>query len=356
MTLVLIVLSTYMNMANEYEQNVDYNNLMQLKAGINLGNALDSYVISEYEDITDFETSLHNCRISPSLFEFIKGSGFSTVRIPVTWMNHLDENDVIDPIWLEHVGNVVTWALDSGLYVVIDVHHDTWMVPSYENKDEALRLTGIVWGQIADYFKGYDRKLVFEGFNEPRLIGTEMEWKNGTAESYEIINLMNQCFVDKVRETGSNNTDRYLLISGYRTGSDKEILDNIEIPEDDHIALAVHAYIPYEFVSKKNGTTEWGNNEKDTESIDVLFNNLESFSKKNDIPVIITEFGALDKDNQESRVKWCRYFTDKARKAEIPMIWWDNNYPARPSCGYSLIDRLNEVVIDQEIVDILIEE
>jgi len=283
MSIVLIVLSTYLNMANKGEMN-DYDNLMQLNAGINLGNALDSYIISEYEDITDFETSLHNCKIRPSLFEFIKRSGFSTVRIPITWMNHLDDKDVIDPVWLEHVGNIVTWALNSGLYVVVDVHHDTWMVPSYENRNEALRLTKVVWGQIAEYFKDFDQKLIFEGFNEPRLIGTDLEWKNGTDESYEVINHMNRCFVNTVRETGGNNTDRYLLISGYRTGTDKEILDNIEIPEGDHIALAVHAYIPYEFVSKKNGTTEWNNNGKDTESIDLLFSNLESFSEQNNIP------------------------------------------------------------------------
>lgn len=326
-------------------------------AGINIGNSLDSYGTRDYENITDFETLFHNCVIRPTLFSFIKESGFSTVRIPVTWMDHLNESGIIDSEWIDHVGEVVTWALESGLYVIIDVHHDTWTVPSYSNKDNALDMTNKVWRQIAEFFRDYDQKLVFEGFNEPRLRNSKEEWKSGTKEAYEVLNLMNEQFVNTVRATGGNNENRCLLITGYRNGFDKEILDNIRLPEDDNLVLAVHAYVPYEFASNKTGASSWSSdNRKDTSSIDDMFENLVKFSRENDIQVVVTECGALDKDNQESRALWCRYFADKARETSTSLIWWDNNYPARPSSGYSLMDRVNETIVNQEIVDILTKE
>ncbi len=327
------------------------------EAGINLGNALDSYGLEEYKDITEFETSFHNCIIKPTLFKFIKNSGFKTVRIPVTWMDHINDDGVIEEEWMVHVGEVVKWAMDAGLYVIIDVHHDTWTVPSYENEENALSYTEKVWGQIAEYFKSYDQTLFFEGFNEPRLIGTEQEWQNGTEETYEVLNKMNACFVNTVRGTGGKNKERLLLITGYRTGADKEILDNIRLPKDSNIALSVHAYIPYEFASSKKGTNYWSSdNVEDTEPIDRMFDDLEKYSKENNIHIIMTECGALDKDNQECRLDWCRYFVSKARKSGIQLIWWDNNYPAYPLCGYSLMDRVNEKIVNQEIVDILTKE
>ena len=38
------------------------------------------------------------------------------------------------------------------------------------------------WTQIAEEFKGYDERLIFEGMNEPRWKGTEWEWNGGNDE------------------------------------------------------------------------------------------------------------------------------------------------------------------------------
>ena len=44
-----------------------------------------------------------------------------------------------------------------------------------------------------------------------------------------------------------------------------------------------------------------------------------------DIPVIIGEFGAVDKDNLETRIEWADYYLRAAEKYGVKCVWWDNN-------------------------------
>ena len=42
-------------------------------------------------------------------------TGAKTIRIPVTWFNHIiDEKYTIDPEWMKMVKQVVDWAYDEG--------------------------------------------------------------------------------------------------------------------------------------------------------------------------------------------------------------------------------------------------
>ena len=41
------------------------------------------------------ETSWVGAKTTPELIAAIKEAGFNTIRIPVSWHNHVDENDVI---------------------------------------------------------------------------------------------------------------------------------------------------------------------------------------------------------------------------------------------------------------------
>lgn len=329
----------------------------KLGAGVSIGNTLDAYGNGEYEDIFDYETSWHNPQVTPELFQLIKESGFETVRIPVTWQEHLKEDGTIDAIWLARVKEVVDYAYDNELYVIINIHHDEWYYPSYENLYQAKNMVGIVWKQIAECFKDYDEHLIFEGLNEPRLKGTEIEWGNGTKEAYLVINELNQCFIDTVRSTGGENAERYLMITTYRSGGQTEMLEALSIPKDAHILLSVHSYAPYSFAQDEDGTTRWS--ETDTESVEAInydFECLEKFIQEKNVPVVLTEFGAVDKENAADREAWCRYFVGKAKRAGIPYIWWENNYPAYPNEGYAILDRWNNKVAYPEILKILTDQ
>lgn len=326
----------------------------QLCAGINIGNSLDAYGNLSADNIYEYETYWKNPVITQNLMKLISKSGFKTVRVPVTWEGHLSEDNTIDPEWLNRVRQVVDYAYNEGLYVIIDVHHDKWDIPTYDNEKNALYMTDKIWGQIAQYFCNYDDHLIFEGFNEPRLIGTDEEWRDGTDEAYDVINSMVAEYVKTVRNTGGYNKTRYLLISTYRNGDMYEMLQKLEIPDDDHLLVSVHAYIPYEFAQKRNGTDAWSSeNEEDTDQIDTIFLGLKGFMDTKNIPVVITEFAAVNKNNEEDRADWCRYYTRTADKYGIPYIWWDNNYPAAANEEYALLDRKNCTIVHQDLVDIL---
>lgn len=326
----------------------------KLGAGINIGNALDAYGKGVYENILDYETVWHNPQITLELFQLIKASGFETVRIPVTWQEHLNEDFTIDSEWLERVKEVVDYAYENQLYVIINIHHDQCYYPSYANMYQAKKQLSIVWNQIAECFKDYDEHLIFEVLNEPRFVGTEIEWGNGTKEAYLVINDWNQCFIDTVRGIGGANDTRYLMITTYRSGAQEEMLEALTIPKDERVLVSVHSYAPYSFTGDKNGTTCWNETDEDSvATINYEFKCLKSFVQKKDVPIVITEFGAVDKNNPTDRNAWCKYFVGKAKEAGIPYIWWDNNYPAYPNEGYAILDRWNNEVAYPEILGIL---
>ena len=99
-----------------------------MKMGWNLGNALDAFDDSKLpnQGLTS-ETCWGNPETTEAMIQFIASSGFKSIRIPVTWHNHLiDENYTIDPQWMKRVKTVVDWAYSNGLYVILNTHHDIY--------------------------------------------------------------------------------------------------------------------------------------------------------------------------------------------------------------------------------------
>ncbi|MGN1105025.1 MAG: cellulase family glycosylhydrolase, partial [Huintestinicola sp.] len=179
---------------------VDYAKSMKL--GWNLGNTLDAVTSSSL----DSETLWGQPKTTKELIQFVKDSGFTTIRIPVSWGQHTtDENYTIDPAWMARVNEVVDYAVESGLYIILNSHHDcNCYYPTEEKSAEGEKYLRSVWTQIAENFKDYDERLIFESMNEPRLTGTNKEWwfkdndEEGVASIKTIIKY-NQIFVDMVR-------------------------------------------------------------------------------------------------------------------------------------------------------------
>lgn len=49
---------------------------------------------------------------------------FNSVRVPITWVGHLDENNNIDSEWMNRVKEIVDYILEEDLYCIINIHHD----------------------------------------------------------------------------------------------------------------------------------------------------------------------------------------------------------------------------------------
>lgn len=306
-----------------------------MKIGWNLGNTLDATggmgIMSE--------TSWGNPKTKQEMIDAILDAGFNVIRIPVTWDGHFGAAPEykIHDIWLERVKEVVDYAYNKGAYVILNTHHEEWYMPTEENKVANGEQIAALWTQIAEYFKEYDEHLIFEGLNEPRLRGTSKEW-TGDATASEVINYWEQLFVDAVRATGGNNTLRHLMITGYAASSSKDNLAKIVLPQDDKLIVSVHAYTPYNFALNKNGTDKW-DAAKDKNDIDYLMKAIDELFISKGIPVIIGEFGAMNKENEAERVEWVTYYLTKAREIGVPCVWWDNNAFTGNGENFGLLDR-----------------
>lgn len=326
----------------------------QLGAGINLGNSLDVYKLRKRKpdaSIEDFETYWGNPPATEQLMEAIHSGGFSTVRIPVSWGEHMDKEGNVDPDWMARVTQLVDYALKQGLYVILNTHHEPWLIPSSGDEEKVTRLLTNLWTQIALNFSDRDEHLLFESMNEPRMVGTKEEWTSGTSEARHIINRLNAAFVKAVREAGGNNAQRWLLLPAYATTSKETALASLELPKDKKLIVTVHAYLPHRFAQDENGTKQWSSSEtEDTKEIDQMMERLERLFISRNIPVVITEYGCCNKENMQERLSWADYYTSAAKEKGIPLVWWDNGK------SYQLIDRHSCIWTQPELAELLVNQ
>ncbi len=301
--------------------------VQKMKPGWNLGNTLDAHGLKDPEAVPEkYETYWGNPFTTAEMIAKVKEAGFNTIRIPVTWYEHMDKAYHIDDAWMDRVQQVADYGIQNGLYVILNAHHDAWYTPDPANLKKAETVMRAVWGQIAVRFAGYDEHLLFEGMNEPRLIGTEHEWDEGTPEAREAVNKLNEAFVETIRASGGKNGERYLLIPTYCASTRPEALKALVLPKGGRLIVSIHLYRPYDFTLNEAGTAEWSpNSREDTEEIDQAIEDARHLFTDRGIPVIITEFGTVDKGNTAARTQWADYVTQKAGAAHIGCIWWDNS-------------------------------
>lgn len=325
--------------------------MRQMGSGINIGNSLDAHGAQKYHPdatVTDFETFWGNPPISEALLQSLYNKGVRTIRIPVSWADHLDADSNIDPLWMKRVTQVVDQALDIGFYVILNTHHEDWIVPTQEQQFQVTQRLCRIWSQIAVQFADRDTHLLFESMNEPRLVGTPYEWTSGTAESCAIVNQLNAAFVKTVRISGGWNESRWLLLPAYASRYQEQALEAMELPEDPYLIVSVHAYIPYSFVT---GETNWTSyDSSDTQRIDQMMASLYRVFLRKKIPVIITEFGCQVSVDFDQQLDWTQYYVSAAQKRGVPCLWWDDGKK------YKLINRETLEWEYPEIANILLNQ
>ena len=341
--------------------------IKELYLGWNLGNTFDAADVGNIsaEHEMDYEKAWCGDFTKIENIAAIKAAGFKTIRIPVSWHNHVDENDRISRAWLTRVKEVVDWCLDMDLYVIVNTHHDNaedFYYPDTAHMERSKQYLTAVWSQIAETFKDYDEHLILESLNEPRLVGTDYEWwidRNNAQckDAVACINTLNQLFVDTVRASGGTNATRWLLVPGYAASPDGALNPDFAMPDDpqNRVILSVHAYRPYNFALNKAGTKEWSlDNAGDTGDIVGFMDNLYAKFVLNGVPVLIGEFGAMNKDNLENRVAFSAYYTACARAHGMSCLWWDNNAFAGSGENFGLLYRRSSTFNYPEIVQALL--
>lgn len=305
----------------------------EMKLGYNLGNSLDvcnadrdgDGNADETSDNVD-ETLWGNPKVTKEQLQFVKDSGFDSVRIPVTWRDHLDEEDNIDSAWMDRVQEVVDYAYDLDMYVIVNIHHDGGGDPDFGAwvRNASTDYEGVearyvkIWEQICDRFGDYGDKLIFESMNE---VGFD---DMSSTAAYETLNKLNQKFVDTVRASGGNNGKRHLLIAGYWTDIEKTCSSLYKMPTDpeNRCIVSVHYYTPWEFCTTTQ-QNEWGT-EQEVSLMESKVEQMKTTFVDKGIPVIIGEYGTCLGNDEASRVKFCENFVKLCTDAGMPAYIWDD--------------------------------
>lgn len=307
--------------------------------GWNLGNTLDvcqadrdgDGKINEHVEAGEKvdETLWGNPKATKELFTSLKKNGVNAVRIPVTWRDHMDSNGNIDREWMDRVQQVVDYAYSQGMYVIINLHHDgggdpkfgAWIIEeSQKDYNTFLKKYKNIWKQIAERFKNYSDYLIFESMNE---VGFDTLYNKNKADAYNLINKINQDFVDIIRATGGNNAKRHLLIAGYYTDIERTCDSLYKMPDDKagRCILSVHYYTPWDFCTCDRKHT-WGTN-SEVRQMETLIGKMKKNFVDKGIPVIIGEYAASGSD-----LSSCIFFIEKLNKLcsdyGIATFIWDS--------------------------------
>ena len=350
-----------------YSQSIESANeaVVNMRLGWNLGNTLDSNSgdvnnmwIEKWSDrsSTDYETAWGQPVTKPELIKLFKGAGFNAIRIPVTWYPHMEAeiSDLIwdpktDPIgtqvqsdWMKRVHEIVDYVIGQDIYCILNIHHDTgdsstaWLRASEASYEENKDRFEALWTQIAEEFKEYDGRLLFEGYNEMldpygswcfASFATPSRYNADVAKSaYSAINSYAQSFVNAVRATGGNNAERNLIVSTYGACCGdgtwnshlQDPLKEMKLPEDstaDHIIFEVHSY-PY-LAGGLNGAKK---------SVKQIMKSVTDNLASKGAPVIIGEWGSSDGQDYSNRrndmLAFARDFVEQAKANGFTAFYW----------------------------------
>ena len=333
--------------------------IADMGAGWNLGNTMDGHT-----GFTPGETVWQNVKTTKKLIKSVHDMGFNTVRIPVTWGTMIDDDNdyAIDEAWLSRVQDIVDYCISQDMYTIINIHHDGaeqtgWLRIATEDQDGLAAKFGGVWKNIATAFKDYDEHLIFESMNEVQ--GVNMT----VAEENQVIMKLNQIFVDTVRATGSNNAKRWLMVPGKYNYIDSICNPDNEfsLPDDsvsNRIILSVHCYTPWVFCGlestgsvtyREYSVTGLGSNDRELKPL------YDTYTSKG-IPVVVGEYGCINKDNPVERAFYLEGMNRLFKKYKLVGVYWDQGWYDRsqtPDYSFSLIDRNTGEPIEKDVTDAL---
>jgi endoglucanase len=280
---------------------------LTLQRGINLGDMLEAPNEGEW-----------GLSAQEEYFDLVKEAGFDFVRLPVRWNTHAGAESpyTIDPAFFARVDEVVSWALERDLAIIVDFHHyDEMAWDPWGHKDRFLG----IWGQLAEHYQDYPSNVLFELLNEPNGELNAALWNQYAGEALAI-----------VRET---NPTRDVVI-GPASWNAYDWLSTLDVPEDQHLLITFHYYLPFQFThqgaewageeAQKWLGTSWDATEAEKAEITAHFDSVAGWAKRhNNVRILLGEFGAYSKADLDSRVRWTDYVRGEAERHGFAWAYWE---------------------------------
>ena len=333
--------------------------------GWTLSNSFECYSATKKYNFPDEQiTSWGNKIPTKEMIVSLKEYGFKTISFPVTWMHFMDDSGKVAPEWMARVKEVVDWIIDSKMYCILNVsndgHENFWLSKGIASKNKFIYL----WKQISNEFKDYNEYLIFESMG----IGL---FFIGNDYDYSTLLILNQAFVDTIRNSGGKNIDRLILVAGMYKHPDLSCSSEYKLPIDPYkkFAVSLNYYLPQQFTMEpqdnpwtfvdSNGNIQitpafdsWGT-ENDYKELFVYFQNFKETFIDKGIPIVITQVCVLteDKKKPESIVEYLfSIFSISASFDGIMSCLFDNS---NKKFGlYNYYDRENKKFFDEKVGEI----
>ncbi|WP_102716428.1 cellulase family glycosylhydrolase [Paenibacillus castaneae] len=323
MVFALFTLPIQVKAESKEKQNAMQTYVEAMQPGWNLGNTFDA---------TGAETSWGNPSTTKEFIAQIAAAGYKSIRIPITWKHRMgvEPDYIIDKVFMDRIQEVVDWSLEAGLYVMINLHHDSsWVFNMASEHDEVMARFNAAWSQISKHFKGYSHKLMFESINEPRF---SEDWGKDAPEYFQMLDELNTSFFHIVRKSGGNNAERPLVLSTVTASPSQARLDElyktISTLKDKHIIATFHYYGFYPFSVNLAGKTTFDEDAK-RDLIEAFDRTYDTFSAKG-IPVVVGEIGLLGFDKSYDTIergeilKYFDFINYYAKEKKFTLMLWDN--------------------------------
>ncbi|MEZ4901248.1 MAG: cellulase family glycosylhydrolase [Spirosomataceae bacterium] len=303
----------------------------KLGRGMNMGNMFEAPSEGEWGN-----------PFKDDYFQKIAEKGFQHVRIPVRWDVSVRASQTapytISATFLQRIKYVVDLALVQKLYVVINMHHHEDL---FANPEITKARFLSQWTQIAEFFKSYDQRLLFEVMNEPHDKLTPELW--------------NVYFGEALANIRKTNPTRAVLMGTAEYGGLSGV-SKLKIPDDKNLIVTVHYYNPFNFThqgadwvgtdAQKWLGTKWEDLAIERNQIMAEFDFLSNWAKQKNIPVHVGEFGAYEKADYESRVRWTNFLARWLEQQGFSWAYWEFSAgfgiykPASNTYNDALVDAL----------------
>jgi len=309
-----------------------------LKRCVNLGNGLDAPKEGEWGVV-----------LGENHFKLAKAGGFDHVRLPVRFSAYAAAAApyTIDETFFKRVDWAIAQALAQGLSIILDVHHYNELM---EKPDQhAPRLIGM-WQQIAKRYASQPDGVIFEILNEP--------CKELKPEK------LNPLYSEIIKLIRATNPTRLIMADSYFWANTEQLV-NLDLPADPNVIAHFHMYQPILFTHQgapwmepEFGTTgvifpgppekapvltpgaqkvDWvrgwfagygalaaARNPSGPATLRAEFDRASDYAATKGHRVYLGEFGAIDKADMASRVRFLTGVREEAESRGIAWCYWDD--------------------------------
>lgn len=243
----------------------------------------------------------------------LKQAGFDTIRLPVRWSVHAGREApyTLDSAMLERVDEIIGWASDIDLNIIVNVHHYTGLNRNPDLHEPRLEA---IWDQLATHYVGAADNLIFETINEP----------NGKM-SVARTDALNVRLLSRIRQ---DHPHRWVIL-GTASWGQLQGLETSEPVYGERVMLTYHDYEPFDFThqgapwtDRKQTGLAWGTT-PDVSSMMRRLDAARAIQQKSGMPILVGEFGVYEGVPIDQRARWTKVLRQGIESRDMSWCYWD---------------------------------